>query len=205
MGILRKRNQDQVNPEPEKEIRIRLGSATMKSSLVSGVVQQLKDQGYSGDLLTNSSMRYDIPNPAMESEIESSESIEMMDGRLVVDDIDFDATKKPDEVRTKMSEKEPLTKRELKQRSNQRMEEKTANSQQQIDYISKSSKKLFSDIDHFIGDLRKAANNARDNKRLCMKLERLRQLCVSFTRGVQGQIPGYAVSLFVELEDESNE
>ena len=207
MSLLRKKSKTKMKKEKNEseEVRVRLGSKKMKSSVVSSIIEQLHKQGYSGELLRNSPMTYDISNPASEEILDSSDAIDSVEDRLVVDEIDFDASQGTDRVRTKSAKNDPLTSSELRRRNQQQMEDKTANSQRQIDHISKSAKKLYSDIDRFINDLRRAANNARDNQRLGIRLESLRKMCVSFTRGLQGNMPGYATSLFVTMEDKPNE
>jgi len=207
MSLLRKKKgfvQNNNESTSKGPIRLKLGSDTMKSTLVSSVVQQLQDQGFSGDLLRKSGMEYQIQNPVMEDISDDMESLNSTDDSLLVDDIDFDASKDSSNIKTKINAGEPISRKELLQRQRRITEEREENSQKQVEFINKSSKKLYDGIDSFINDLRFAAEKARDNQVLCMRLERLRKVCVTFARGVQAQMPGYATSLFVTPE-ESNE
>jgi len=205
MSLLRKRKGSFISPESSNSrIKIDLGSKSLKSSLVSSVVKQLTDQGYSGDLLRGSGMEYSIPNPSRESDVNEMKSVDFTEDNLLVDDIDFEASKDSNNIKTKVNAGEPISRKELAQRQRRIADERTENSQNQVKIVNKSSKALYKSIDSFIISLHSAADNARDNKVLCMKLERLRKMCVSFTRGIQSNMPGYTSSLYVIPED-SNE
>jgi len=202
MSLLRKKKGSSKEMNINEPIRVRLGSSEMKSSLVSSVVQQLQDQGYKGrDLLSSSGMEYSIQNPAMESVSNEMGSLSNPEDRLLVDDIDFDASSDENHIKTKINAGEGISRKELLQRQRRVEEERTENSRKQIEFINKSSKKLYNNIDSFIKDLRIAADKARDNQVFCMKLERLRKICLTFARGMQSQMPGRTASLFVTPEN----
>ena len=202
MSLLRKKKNSFINSEVQKDhIKINLESKCLKSSIVSSVVKQLTDQGYSGDLLRRSGMEYSIQNPSRESEMNEIDALDSVEDRLLVDDIDFEASKDSNNIRTKINSGEPISRKELIQRQHRIVDERTENSKKQIQLVNKSSKDLYKNIDSFIANLHVAADKARDNKVLCMKLERLRKMCISFTRGMQSNMPGYAASLYVIPED----
>jgi len=204
MSLLRKRKGSLLSSEIKSPIKINLNSNSVKSSIVSSVVQQLTDQGYSGDLLRKSGMEYAIENPSRESQMSKVDSQDYTEDNLLVDDIDFEASKDSDNIKTKVNAGEPISRKELLQRQRKVADERTENSQKQVKMVNKSSKELYKSIDSFIVSLHSAADNSRDNRVLCMKLERLRKMCVSFTRGIQSNMPGFTASLYVTPED-SNE
>jgi hypothetical protein len=211
MSLLRKKK----NTNSDQKFRVRLGSTNMKSSAVSSVVAQLQEQGYSGDLLSGSGMNYNVPNPATENanlnngrmaeENFASEEVDsgLVDDSLLVDDIDFDANNDSENISVKVKSGERVSRKEILQKQRQIADERAENSKMQVEKVGRSAKKLYDGIDSFIDDLRIAADNARDNQVLCMRLERLRKMCLSFARGVQANIPGYAASLFVNPEEDN--
>lgn len=204
MSILRKRNKKASNKKGENnnsEVNVDLSSSGMKSSVVSGVVKQLQQQGYTGDLIGGLGGSYRVANPATQEENEAQESIEEVNPDLVTDDIDFDKSKSGSPIKTKKVANS-MSYSEMKRNRDRVIENRRNVSKEQVDKVNKSAKKLYKDIDSFINDLRSAANSASDNRRLCMKLESLRKMCISFSRGVQNQLPSYATSLFVNPEEE---
>jgi len=205
MSLLRKKKGSFLSPELKSPIKINLNSNGVKSSIVSSVVKQLTDQGYSGNLLRNSGMEYAIENPSREPEVNEMDSLDYTEDNLLVDDIDFEASKDSNNIKTKVNAGEPISRKELLQRQRKTSDERIENSQKQVKLVNKSSKELYKSIDSFIVSLHGAADNSGDNKILCMKLERLRKMCVSFTRGIQSNMPGYASSLYVTPEDSNGQ
>lgn len=174
-----------MNEEKKPIIDLSEEGMSKSSNLVSNIVTQLIDQGYTGDILSNSSLgaskiSVDTKNEELQDELNNNED-------EIIEDIDFDKKKK----KKKENQKTP----------EQKLEERKINSQQQIDKVNKDAKKLYSEIDSFIGSLREAANNAQDNYYLCKKLEGIRKICISFVRSTQAQMPKSPASLFVNLED----
>ena len=125
----------------------------------------------------------------------------------MVGEIDFD-TQEEEQIETnetiqpQVEEVSPLEKRKKHKRL---LEDRTANSQKQIDDVNDKAKKLYSDLDGFINGLRDGAANAPDNPYLCKKFEGIRRLCVGFVRSMQSQLPRSPASLFVNVEENNNE
>jgi hypothetical protein len=179
-----------------------------KTTLVSGIVDQLIKSGYKGDLMKSAGMTYsqsDMPDVRRMPD----ESSDDMHEDMIVDDINFgnqsssDQDQSDQEPINRASQKE-MSKSESKKKNDNLLEERTKNSQDQIEKISKSSRVLYGQIDSFISSLREAAEQSKDNPRLGHKLENLRRFCVGFVRNMEQQMPNYATSLFVNLEEEND-
>lgn len=173
-----------------------------KSTLVSGIVDQLIKSGYKGDLMSSAGMTYAQPDTP-EAHLINDNPQEELHEDVIVDDIDFESQQK--EKQNSLKEEEALTPSEKRKRDAAILEQKTRNSQQQIENVSKEARVLYGHIDSFISHLREAAANSRDNQRLGQKLENLRRICIGFVRNMEQQMPHYATSLFVNLEEENND
>jgi hypothetical protein len=207
MSIIRRREDMSEKIGVKKMASVQKGSQSSinlqpgpKTTLVSGIVEQLIKSGYKGDLMRNAGMTYAQPDVPEAHNIDDPQPDMTED--LIVDDIDFE--KQAEEPTRTNQEEQKKTASDGRNRNAELLEERTKNSQNQIENISKSARVLYGHIDMFISALRVAAENSRDNQRLGYKLENLRRLCVGFVRSVDQQIPHYATSLFVNLEDEEN-
>jgi hypothetical protein len=167
-------------------------TAELKTTVVSNIVEQLVNQGYSGDLYSNPELGMHKIG-ADNQEV----SLNVYDESQMVDDINFD---KKEEVEEKKST--PAEKRRSYQ---DKVQNRTENSQNQIDNVNQNAKLLYSNIDGFINGLRDAAEHAQDNPYLCRKLENIRKMCIGFVRSMQSQLPRSPASLFVNVEDDKNE
>ena len=167
-----------------------------KTTLVSGIVDQLIKSGYKGDLLSSAGMTYAHPDTPDVHVSEDRENIELVQD-MIVEDIDFESKEK--EIPT-----EEMSPAEIKKRNAAILEERTQNSQECIKMISKNARTMYGHIDTFISSLREAAEKTSDNPRLAQKLENLRRICIGFVRNVDQQMPNYATSLFVNTEENKN-
>lgn len=200
MGIIRHSNKGQQKLGKKKtasqQPKLNLNPGP-KSTLVSGIVDQLIKSGYSGNLMSEAGMTYAHPDTQEVGMLEDTRNEELSQD-VIVEDIDFNKEEKA-------TEQEELSPTEKRRRQAQIVEDRTRNSQEQIKMVSKSAKDLYKHVDDFISDLRKAAENSSDNPRLGYKLENLRRMCVGFVRSLDSQMPGYPTSLFVNVEETDNE
>lgn len=170
-----------------------------KNTRVSGIVDQLIEKGYSGNLVSNAGMSYVHPNNSDPNFVSGAPLGDMTED-MVVDDINFENNSNEDEDENKTKPKKQ--KNQSIQSSVSQYEDRARNSQEQIKMVAQNAKAMYGNIDSFIGILRMAAENAEDNPRLVQKLENLRRMCVSFVRSVDQQMPNYATSLFVNNTEE---
>jgi len=208
MSIIRRRSDNPQKVGVKKIASVSSGESTTgssinlnpgpKTTLVSGIVDQLIKSGYKGNLMTSAGMSYAQPDMSEEHKLDNHMSELQED--LKVRDIDFEnqEAKKPEQEPKEMSATE------LRRKNATLLEERTKNSQDKIENISKSARVLYGHIDTFISALRVAADDSRDNQRLGNKLENLRRMCVGFVKNMEQQMPHYATSLFVNLEDEED-
>lgn len=188
----------QTQELPQQMPKLNLNSGP-KTTLVSGIVDQLIKSGYKGDLLSNAGMTYAHPDNSDVYVAEDIENAELYQD-MVVEDIDFDSK----DQETNKEETKKLSTAEIKKRSAAIYEQRTKNSQDQISMVVKNARTMYGQIDTFIGFLREAAEKTKDNPRLAQKLENLRRICVGFVRNVDQQLPNYATSLFVNSEENKN-
>lgn len=184
------------NSETKENIPIDLNPVP-KTTLVSGIVDQLIQGGYSGDLTKNIGMQRntsDIQEAYIAEEMEENESESEED--LIIKDINVE------EQKTK-PKKKVLSAAEIKKREAAFYEDRTKASQEQINIVNKNARVLYKHIDSFISSLRESAEKTQDNPQLRRKLENLRRLCVGFVRSAEQQMPHHATSLFVTPSEEN--
>jgi len=176
-----------------------------KTTLVSGIVDQLIKSGYKGDLMSSAGMTYNHPD-VQEAYIAEDQSQNELQEDMIVDDIDFNSSQTTEKQKTEGPKKEAkkMSAAEIRKRNAAFFEERTKNSQDQIEMVAKNARNLYGHIDSFISSLREAADQTRDNQRLGIKLENLRRLCIGFVRTAEQQMPNYSTSLFVNAEENKN-
>jgi hypothetical protein len=173
-----------------------------KDSVVSNIVNQLIASGYSGDLMSDRTKEQTALNPNNRETIHPDMLVDdPVENGMITDDIVFEEKDNSGSQEEKVSQSK--TKKEERIRKANLYEEKAKKSQQQIEEVSNKAKVLYNQVDEFISVLHKAANNTENNLRLNRKLENLRRICVGFVRTIDQQMPTYATSLFVDVEDDN--
>jgi len=174
-----------------------------KTTLVSGIVDQLIKSGYKGDLMSSAGMSYTHPE-SQQVQVAGDQSQDELREDIIVDDINFNAQNEENQSQQVPVQKKPISQKEMRKRNEEIFEERAKNSYEQIEKVSKNARNLYGHIDEFIVSLREAAGESNDNPRLGQKLENLRRMCVGFVRSVEQQMPNYATSLFVNTEENNN-